>query len=69
MYKQRSNGTFRLRASFPIDSERVIAMNAICNKLDMSFEKVCKIAVDRLVNDFTQNGQVVIPEDMPQKKV
>ena len=69
MYKQRPNGTFRLRASFPIDSARVIAMNDICNKLDVSFEKACKIAIDRLVDDFTQNKQVVIPEDMPQKGV
>jgi hypothetical protein len=67
MYKQRPNGTFRLRASFPIDSARVIAMNAICNKLDISFEKACKIAVDRMVDDFTKDDQVIIPEDMPQK--
>jgi len=67
MYKQRKDGSFRLPASFPIDSTRVIAMNAICNKLDISFEKACKIAVDRLVNDFTKDGQVIISEDMPQK--
>ncbi len=69
MYKQRTNGSFRLRASFPIDSKRVIAMNAICNKMDISFEKACKIAVDRMVKDFTKDGQVMIPEDMPQKGV
>ena len=67
MYKQRPDGSFRLRASFPINSERVIAMNAICNKLDISFEKACKIAVDRMVNDFTKDGQVIPPENMPQK--
>jgi hypothetical protein len=69
MYKQRPDGSFRLRASFPIDSKRVIAMNAICNKLDISFEKACKIAVDRMVNDFTKDGKVIVPEDMPQKVV
>jgi len=67
MYKQRPNGKFRLRASFPIDSTRVIAMNNICNKLDISFEKACKIAVDRLVEDFTKNQEVINPENMPQK--
>ncbi len=67
MYKQRPDGSFRLRASFPINSERVIAMNAICNKLDISFEKACKIAVDRMVNDFTKDGKVIPPGDMPQK--
>ena len=66
MYKQRKDGSFRLRASFPIDSERVIAMNAICNKLDISFEKACKIAVDRMVKDFTEKGKVKTPENMPQ---
>ncbi len=67
MYKQRPDGSFRLRASFPINSERVIAMNAICNKMDISFEKACKIAVDRMVKDFTKDGKVMIPEDMQQK--
>ena len=66
MYKRRENGAFRMRASFPIDSERVIAMNAICNKLEISFAAACKLAVDRLVNDFTVDGQVKIPENLSQ---
>lgn len=68
MYKQKKDGSFRLRASFPIDSERVIAINAICNKMNISFAKACKIAVDRMIKDFTQEGIVIIPENMPQKK-
>ena len=66
MYKRRENGAFRMRASFPIDSDRVIAMNAICSKLEISFAATCKLAVDRLVNDFTVDGLVKIPKNMSQ---
>ena len=67
MYERHKNGRFRARASFDITERRIVAMNAICEKMDVSFQKLCLLALDRLINDFTKNGKVKIPKDMPEK--
>lgn len=51
MYAKKANGGFRLRASFPITTESVESLNALCAKTGLSIYALCDIAVRRLIAD------------------
>lgn len=50
-YKQREDGSFRLRASFPMNKELILKANAVCERDGISMYALCRQAVERYVDD------------------
>lgn len=46
-YKMRSDGTFRLRASFPMNRRLMLKANAVCEARSMSMYALCYEAVEQ----------------------
>lgn len=44
-YKEHKDGSFRLRASFPMDRELMLKANAVCNLEQISMYELCRDAV------------------------
>lgn len=52
MYAKNAIGGFRLRASFPISPDLVEGLNAISARSGQSVATLCRVAVQRLVNEY-----------------
>lgn len=49
-YKERKDGGFRLRASFPMDRDLILKANAVCERDDISMYSLCRQAVEQYVD-------------------
>lgn len=65
MYKQRPNGGFRARASFPITPLQIQGLNVICEKTGLSFAAVCARGVDKSIADYVEHGVFKYPDATP----
>jgi hypothetical protein len=65
MYKQRSDGTYRLRASFKIEPRQVEGLNVICIKTGLNFSEVCSRAVDIVLEKYVKDGEFSYPDESP----
>lgn len=50
-YKQRQDGSFRMRASFPISPELVERANLVCGLEGLSMYQLCRKAVEHYVEE------------------
>jgi len=51
-YMQRQDGSFRLRASFPMDRKLILKANAALEKHGLTMFKLCYMAVDRYCDEL-----------------
>jgi hypothetical protein len=65
MYKKRSNGSYRMRASIPVTTEQVEGLNVICRRTDLSFAQVCAKALDKALQDYIREGGFNYPDKTP----
>ena len=65
MYKQKSNGTFRMRASFAVSTQQVEGLNIICRRTGLSFSEVCSKALDMTLAAYVKDKAFVYPDDTP----
>lgn len=56
MYKKKANGTFRLRASFPVSPDQIKGLNVICEKTGLSFSEVCSKSLDIALKTYIDSG-------------
>lgn len=65
-YKQRADGSFRMRASFPISSELVERANRVCELEDTSMYRLCRDALARYVDDVLERHEQASAEQTAQ---
>lgn len=65
MYKQKPNGTFRMRASFQVSTQQVEGLNVICRRTGLPFSEVCSKALDITLAHYVKDGQFVYPDHTP----
>lgn len=49
-YKERDDGSFRLRASFPMNRDLILKANAVCEQDGISMYALCRQAVEQYVD-------------------
>lgn len=57
MYKQKANGSFRMRASFAVTTMQVEGLNVICRRTGLSFSDVCSKALDITLSAYVRDKQ------------